>query len=72
MPGVWVAGNVTDLAAQVGAAAAAGASAAAHINADLVAEDTSRAVAAYRRSTRMTTRRTVGRPTSSNPAASKT
>ncbi|WP_102142248.1 NAD(P)/FAD-dependent oxidoreductase [Mycobacterium hubeiense] len=47
-PGVWVAGNVTDLAAQVGGAAAAGASAAAHINADLVAEETRRAVAARR------------------------
>ena len=44
--GVWVAGNVTDLAAQVGAAAAAGATAAAQINADLVAEDTRQAVAA--------------------------
>jgi thioredoxin reductase len=46
--GVWVAGNVTDLTAQVGAAAAGGAVAAAHVNADLVAEDTARAVAAYR------------------------
>lgn len=46
VPGVWVAGNVTDLAAQVGAAAAAGASAAGQINADLVAEDADRAVAA--------------------------
>lgn len=46
--GVWVAGNVTDLAAQVGAAAAAGAGAAAQINADLVAEETRRAVDAYR------------------------
>ncbi|HYJ68452.1 MAG TPA: NAD(P)/FAD-dependent oxidoreductase [Nocardioidaceae bacterium] len=46
VPGVWVAGNVTDLAAQVGAAAAAGAMAAAQINADLVEEDTERAVAA--------------------------
>lgn len=46
VPGVWVAGNVTDLAAQVGAAAAAGATAAAQINADLVAEDTRQAVAA--------------------------
>ena len=45
VPGVWAAGNVTDLAAQVGASAAAGALAAAHINADLVAEETSRAVA---------------------------
>ncbi|MPY79109.1 MAG: methyltransferase domain-containing protein [Actinophytocola sp.] len=48
VPGVWVAGNVTDLAAQVGAAAAASAYAAAQINADLVTEDTSQAVAAYR------------------------
>ncbi|WP_455354276.1 NAD(P)/FAD-dependent oxidoreductase [Streptomyces sp. SYSU K217416] len=47
-PGVWVAGNVTDLAAQVGAAAAAGATAAAQINADLVAEETRWAVAAHR------------------------
>ncbi|MFI7434320.1 FAD-dependent oxidoreductase [Micromonospora haikouensis] len=45
VPGVWVAGNATDLAAQVGAAAADGARAAAHLNADLVAEDTDRAVA---------------------------
>ncbi|HET7326582.1 MAG TPA: NAD(P)/FAD-dependent oxidoreductase [Nocardioidaceae bacterium] len=48
VPGVWVAGNVTDLAAQVGAAAAGGATAAAQINADLVAEETRRAVEAYR------------------------
>ncbi|WP_433732215.1 NAD(P)/FAD-dependent oxidoreductase [Nocardia sp. CA-129566] len=48
IPGVWAAGNVTDLMAQVGAAAAAGAGAAAQINADLVAEETNRAVAAYR------------------------
>ncbi|WP_245928963.1 NAD(P)/FAD-dependent oxidoreductase [Murinocardiopsis flavida] len=47
-PGVWAAGNVTDLTAQVGAAAAAGAAAGAQINADLVAEDTRRAVAAAR------------------------
>jgi thioredoxin reductase len=46
-PGVWVAGNVTDLAAQVGAAAAEGAAAAAQINADLVAEETRQAVAAH-------------------------
>lgn len=48
VPGVWVAGNVTDIAAQVGGAAAAGAFAAAQINADLVAEDTSQAVEARR------------------------
>lgn len=45
VPGVWVAGNSADLSAQVSAAAADGARAAAHINADLVAEDTDRAVA---------------------------
>ena len=48
LPGVWVAGNVTDLTAQVGTAAAAAASAAAQINVDLVTEETSAAVAAYR------------------------
>jgi thioredoxin reductase len=47
--GVWAAGNVTDLAAQVGGSAAAGAFAAAQINADLAAEETTDAVAAYRR-----------------------
>ena len=47
--GIWAAGNVTDIAAQVGASAAAGALAAAQINADLVAEDTDAAVDAYRR-----------------------
>ena len=46
VPGVWAAGNVTDLGAQVGAAAAAGALAGAMINADLVEEETARAVAA--------------------------
>ncbi len=48
VPGVWAAGNVTDLAAQVGGAAAAGAFAGAQINADLVAEDARTAVAAHR------------------------
>jgi len=38
--GLWVAGNVPNIAAQVGASAAAGALAAADINADLVDEDT--------------------------------
>lgn len=46
VPGVWAAGNITDLSAQVGAAVAAGALAGAHINADLVAEDARRALAA--------------------------
>jgi thioredoxin reductase len=48
VPGVWVAGNVTDLSAQVGAAASAGAFAGARINADLVMEETVRAVDARR------------------------
>ncbi|MCE7000840.1 NAD(P)/FAD-dependent oxidoreductase [Saccharothrix sp. S26] len=48
VPGVWVAGNVTDLSAQVGAAAAAGATAGAQINADLIAEETRLAVEARR------------------------
>jgi len=48
VPGVWVAGNVADLMAQVIAAADAGLRAAAAINADLVAEDIERAVAARR------------------------
>ncbi len=45
VPGVWVAGNATDLTAQVGAAAAAGALAGAHMNADLAAADTDAALA---------------------------
>jgi thioredoxin reductase len=45
VPGVWVAGNVTDPMAQVGAAAAAGAMAGARINADLVEEETRTALA---------------------------
>ncbi|UNS96409.1 NAD(P)/FAD-dependent oxidoreductase [Streptomyces tubbatahanensis] len=48
VPGLWAAGNVTDLAAQVGAAAAAGAATAAQINADLVKEETEQSVAAAR------------------------
>jgi NADPH-dependent glutamate synthase beta subunit-like oxidoreductase len=48
VPGVWVAGNVTDLAAQVIVAAAAGTAAAAQINADLVAEDLRQATATAR------------------------
>ena len=46
VPGVWVAGNVADLRAQVIASAAAGLNTAAMINADLIAEDVRRAVAA--------------------------
>jgi thioredoxin reductase len=48
VPGVWAAGNVTDLGAQVGASAAAGALAAAQINADLVYGETRRSIDAYR------------------------
>jgi thioredoxin reductase len=46
VPGVWAAGNVTDLAAQVIHAAAGGVRAAAAINNDLIREDTETAVAA--------------------------
>ncbi|OUD04642.1 NAD(P)/FAD-dependent oxidoreductase [Streptomyces swartbergensis] len=45
-PGVWVAGNATDLSAQVGASAAAGALAGAHINGLLATADTDAALAA--------------------------
>ncbi|MFJ4527092.1 NAD(P)/FAD-dependent oxidoreductase [Streptomyces nigrescens] len=48
IPGVWVAGNVTDPYAGVIQAAAAGLTAATSINGDLVKEDTARAVAAHR------------------------
>ncbi|MEV0358382.1 NAD(P)/FAD-dependent oxidoreductase [Nocardia sp. NPDC050697] len=48
VPGIWVAGNVTDLSAQVGAAAAAGAMAGAQINADLVMAETRAAVELHR------------------------
>jgi thioredoxin reductase/SAM-dependent methyltransferase len=51
VPGVWVAGNVTDLRAQVISAAAGGLNAAAALNADLIAEDTRRAVEEHRRAT---------------------
>ncbi|WUL83229.1 NAD(P)/FAD-dependent oxidoreductase [Streptomyces sp. NBC_00342] len=48
VPGVWVAGNVTNLMEQVIGAAAAGLKAASAINADLVGADTRRAVEARR------------------------
>ncbi|MFP8886296.1 MULTISPECIES: NAD(P)/FAD-dependent oxidoreductase [Streptomyces] len=48
VPGVWVAGNATDLTAQVGASAAAGALAGAHINSLLATADTDAALAAAR------------------------
>jgi thioredoxin reductase (NADPH) len=47
-PGVWAAGNATDVSAQVMTAAAAGLRAASAINADLVLADTRQAVAAAR------------------------
>ena len=49
VPGVWVAGNATDLTAQVGASAASGALAGAHMNADLATADTDAALATARR-----------------------
>jgi thioredoxin reductase len=48
VPGVWAAGNVADLSAQVGGSAAQGAWAGAQINMDLVTEDARRAVEDYR------------------------
>ncbi|MDQ0680249.1 thioredoxin reductase [Arthrobacter pascens] len=50
VPGVWAAGNVTDIRAQVLASAAAGAWTAVVINNDLMAEELNRDVAAYRES----------------------
>lgn len=52
VPGVWVAGNVTTLTAQVVASAAAGLTAGGAINADLLAEEVRDAVAAARRAER--------------------
>jgi hypothetical protein len=46
VPGVWVAGNATDPAAQVGASAAAGALAGIEINKALVMADTDAALRA--------------------------
>jgi len=48
VPGVWVAGNVADIQAQVITSAAAGLMAGAAINADLVMEDAQRAADAHR------------------------
>ncbi|GAA1979990.1 FAD-dependent oxidoreductase [Kitasatospora viridis] len=48
VPGVWVAGNVTDPTAQVVVAAAAGLRAGAAINADLIAAETDAALREYR------------------------
>ena len=49
VPGVWVAGNVTDLRAQVISAAAGGLNAGAMINMDLIEEETAAAVEEYRK-----------------------
>ena len=49
VPGVWLAGNVTDLRAQVISAAAGGLNAGAMINMDLIQEETAAAVATYRK-----------------------
>ncbi|BBH71405.1 methyltransferase [Actinoplanes sp. OR16] len=48
VPGVWVAGNVTNLGATVAVAAAAAQTTGAMINMDLIAEETREAVTAYR------------------------
>ncbi len=61
VPGVWVAGNVSDPLGQVITAAAAGLKAGAAINADLIAEDTARAVATFR--AREQVRASKGKPT---------
>ena len=45
VPGLWVAGNATDLTAQLGALAAVGDLAGSHINAVLVAADADAALA---------------------------
>jgi thioredoxin reductase len=50
VPGVWVAGNLTDPQAQVVTSAAAGLAAGAAINFDLATEDARRAVGSYPRS----------------------
>lgn len=52
VPGVWAAGNSSDIGAQVGAAAAAGAWAAQHINTDLIMKDLDNAVTAAAAGTR--------------------
>ncbi|MGE3910766.1 MAG: methyltransferase domain-containing protein, partial [Chloroflexota bacterium] len=67
VPGVWVAGNVTDLQAQVVGAAAGGVMAAAAINADLVQEDTARAVRGYRLALGTDTPEVVGTPVTPPP-----
>ncbi|WP_320068560.1 NAD(P)/FAD-dependent oxidoreductase [Micromonospora sp. RTGN7] len=60
VPGVWVAGNIADIQAQVIGAAAAGMRAAAAINADLIAEEIAGAVAAHRARAASTVGRSTG------------
>lgn len=48
VPGVWAAGNVSDLTAQVGSSAAAGSLVAGAVHGDLIEQDVRRAVAARR------------------------
>jgi thioredoxin reductase len=55
VPGVWVAGNVTDIQAQVITAAAQGLWVAAAVNADLIADETQQAVDEARRSSSVRT-----------------
>jgi thioredoxin reductase len=70
VPGVWVAGNVADVRAQLIVAAAAGLNAGAAINADLVAEDARTAVEAHRQRGRRSAVRGRRRPDPhSTPAA---
>ncbi|MDJ0396715.1 NAD(P)/FAD-dependent oxidoreductase [Rhodococcus sp. G-MC3] len=56
VPGVWAAGNASDISAQVSGAAAEGARAAQHINANLVMDELTRAVAANADTTAITER----------------
>ncbi|MDJ0396669.1 FAD-dependent oxidoreductase, partial [Rhodococcus sp. G-MC3] len=60
VPGVWAAGNASDISAQVSGAAAEGARAAQHINANLVMDDLKRAVAS-KADTTATTERELSR-----------
>jgi thioredoxin reductase len=55
VPGVWVAGNVADARAQVITAAGEGSAAAIALNADLVADDVARALAAPEPASRIKT-----------------
>jgi thioredoxin reductase len=65
VPGVWAAGNVSDIVAQVVGAAAGGVMVAAQINADLVMEETRLAVEASRRALAAT----LPSPSSAQPAS---